>query len=170
MPSPIPVPDASFLGAYTRSGAFTDCYALSVCAPVTLSEFVEAFYTTRLFKLERWLIATALHIPSSDEQALQLARSQSGQFSAWRVEHRSSDEILLRAGSTRSWLCVRPQSGARPATILLFGSAVLPTRPGGRFGLAFHMLGGFHRLYSKLLLAAASRRLGNLRGARKRSA
>ena len=166
MPLPVPVPDRSFLGAYTRQGAFTDCYATTISMPVTLSEFIEAFYTTRLFRLERWLLAKALSIPSSDEQASQLARSDAQKFSAWQVELRSSHEILLAAWQTRSWLCVGQPSSATPSTILFFGSAVVPTRPDGKFGLAFHVFGGFHRLYSKLLLAAASKKVIKLCRAR----
>jgi hypothetical protein len=54
-------------------------------------------------------------------------------------------------------------------TRLYFGSAVLPRRGGAgkagevseklRMGWMFYVLLGFHRLYSRLLLAAASRRL-----------
>jgi hypothetical protein len=36
---------------------------------------------------------------------------------------------------------------------------VLPRRPGGKFGWGFHVLLGFHRLYSRLLLAAAAKRV-----------
>lgn len=159
MPSLAPVPNASLLDAYKQKLAFTDCYAISVSVPVTLPQFIEAFYTTRLFKLERWLLSKVLSIPSSDEQALMLAQSSSTEFSAWQVENRSSNEILLSAWQTRSWLCVKPEAGVVPSTTLYFGSAVISTRPDGKFGLAFHMFGGFHRLYSKLLLSAAAKRV-----------
>jgi hypothetical protein len=64
-------------------------------------------------------------------------------------------------GATRSWLMseVVPAGGTR----LWFGSAVVPRRhgPGGQpqFGAGFHALLGFHRAYSRALLAAAGRRL-----------
>jgi hypothetical protein len=79
-------------------------------------------------------------------------------FSVWTVERRSTSEILLRAWQTRSWLGVIPGSKSA-STTLLFGSAVVPARPGGRFGLAFHALHGFHRLYSRMLLSAAAKRV-----------
>jgi hypothetical protein len=161
----ISVPDASFLGAYTRRGAYTDCYTVTVPGAVTLPEFVFAFYTTRLFKLERWLLAKALRLPSTDAQARELADGTATRFAAWRVEQRAADEILLDAGQTRSWLNVEPRAGGAPATTLRFGSAVVPARPGGRLGLAFHALLGFHRLYSRLLLRAACRRVLALRAA-----
>lgn len=159
MPSAVPIQQQSFLGAYAQAGAFTDCYSMSVPMAVTLPQFVEAFYTTRLFKLERWLLARFLNIESSDAQAHQLAQGTGTHFSAWRVENRSSSEILLDAGQTRSWLSVARGQGSRPETTLMFGSAVVPVRPGGKFGVAFHALLGFHRLYSKLLLSAAAKNL-----------
>lgn len=161
MVSPTPVPAESFLGAYARNGAFTDCYATAAPVPVTLAQFVEAFYTTRLFKIERWLLATIVNLPSTDAQASLVAEGRSAQFAAWTVEHRSDDEILLAAGRTRSWLCVRSQAGSTASTTLLFGSAIVPVRPGGELGLMFQLLLGFHRLYSRLLLAAAARRVMN---------
>jgi hypothetical protein len=163
MASPTAVPEASFLGAYARCGAFTDCYATSVTGTVTMAEFIFAFYTTPLFKAERWLLAKALNISSTDQQAMQLAEARSDLFSAWKVESRSNEEILLDAGQTRSWLSVKTQANPKPSTTLLFGSAVVPMRPGGKFGFAFHALLGFHRVYSKLLLAAAAKRVISLR-------
>lgn len=162
-PSATPVPADSFLGAYAAQGAFTDCYAASVPGCVSLSEFILAFYTTPLFKLERWLLAKLLRIASSDLQARQLADADAGRFSAWKVEQRSGTEILMDAGQTRSWLSVQPVGGPGTSTTLLFGSAVVPMRPGGKFGLAFHALLGFHRLYSRLLLSSASKRVLALR-------
>ena len=153
------------IGAYVRRQAYTDCYAVFVPGVTTLAEFVEAFYTTRLFKLERWLLARALNLPATDEQALRLAQGACDRYSAWRVEQRSNDEILVEFGPTRSWLCAKPAAGSAPGTTLLFGSVVVPTRPDGGFGLAFHALGGFHRLYARLLLAAAARRVIALRRA-----
>ncbi|MDX1755441.1 MAG: hypothetical protein R3175_05205 [Marinobacter sp.] len=128
-----------------------------------MSELVEAFYTTPLFKVERWLLAKALGFPSTDDQARQLARNEAGHFSAWEVEQRSDSEILLRVGQTRSWLSVASPTTAPASTMLYFGSAVVPKRADGKFGLAFHALGGFHRLYSKLLLASASKRIAKVK-------
>jgi hypothetical protein len=163
MPSPVQVPSGAFLGEYARKGAFTDCYAATIPDTVTLAEYVEAFYTTRLFKLERWILSMALNMPSTDGQARQLAYAECKTFAAWKVERRSQTEILMDAGQTRSWLSVVPVPGSPESTTLLFGSAVIPRREGGKMGLAFHALIGFHRLYSKLLLAAARRRLMVLR-------
>lgn len=163
MSAPCPLPPDALLNAHRLRGAFTDCYATSVEGAVSLDAFVFAFYTTPLFKLERWLLARVLGLTSSDAQALQLARAEVERFSAWTVEARSAGQILLAAGSTRSWLSVELLPGQLPATTLRFGSAVLPTQPGGKLGWVFQALLGFHRVYSRLLLAAAARRVVVLR-------
>lgn len=82
MGSPSPVPAESFPGAYARNGAFTDCYQTSVPVSVSLAQFVENFYTTRLFEIERWLLATIVSLPSTDAQASFLAQGRSAQFAA----------------------------------------------------------------------------------------
>lgn len=158
MSIPIPVPSDSFLDGYARRAVFTDCYAVTVSGSISLAVLIEAFYTSRLFKVERWLLATVLRLQSTDEQARKLAEGSIKTFSAWRVESRSATEILLAAWQTRSWLGVASNEQDNETT-LLFGSAVIPTRPDGKFGFAFHASGGFHRLYSRLLLSAARRRV-----------
>lgn len=163
MPKPSPVPESSFLGAYQSNGAFTDCYTMTVPGSVSLSDLVEAFYTTPLFKVERWLLARVMGFPSTDGQARQLARNETRNFSAWEVERRSTSEILLRVGQTRSWLSVEAVPSAPVSTVLYFGSAVVPKDADGKFGMAFQALGGFHRLYSKLLLAAATKRIAKVK-------
>ena len=162
MTSATQVQDATFLGSYARTGSFTDCYVLTVQDEVSLPELIEAFYTTPIFKVERWILARAINRPSTDVQAHELATGKTQAFSAWKVEHRSETEILMKAGQTRSWLSVSPV--VRPSsTKLLFGSAVVPVRAGGNFGFIFHALLGFHRIYSRLLLSAAARQVAKNR-------
>jgi hypothetical protein len=154
-----PVPHDSLLSDYALRGAYTDCYAITVPFAVSLPQYVEAFYTTRLFKLERWLLATLLNLASTDSQARELGEGERAVFAAWKVEGRRDNEMLLDAGRTRSWLSVVRVDSPKPETSLRFGSAVLPQQNRKKFGLAFHALLGFHRLYSKLLLSAAARKL-----------
>lgn len=169
MASAVDVPAGSLLGSFAQGGAFADAYAEVVEGRVELPSLIEAFYTTPLFKLERWLLGRLVARPSTDEEARQLAQDQTQRFAAWTVVQRSATEILLDAGQTRSWLCVEPLATAGGAeTRLYFGSAVVPMRPGGRFGLAFHALLGFHRAYSRALLRAACRRLQALPGTQAR--
>lgn len=146
-------------------GAFVDCYMVDVPGQRTQADFVEALYTTRLFKLERLLIRVLAFKPSSDHEARELALGHRDTFAVWKVESRSPDQLLLadQTGRTRSWLMTEPPSAGRTTTRLLFGSAVIPRtdkRSGEqRFGLLFKLLLGFHGAYSVALLRAAAVRL-----------
>lgn len=164
---PCALPDGALLARYAAAGAYTDCYRTELDAGVTQADYVAAFYTGTLFKLERWLLGVAVGRPSTDAQALQLARGEREDFAAWHVEARSADQLLLcdLAGRTRSWLMCATTPGA--PTRLYFGSAVVPARSGAdgrpRLGLAFSALLGLHKLYSVALLAAARTRLARTR-------
>lgn len=158
----VDLPPGALLAAYRERGAYTDCYVATLPQPLTLAAFVDAFYTTPLFKLERLILALALRRPSTDFDARRLAVGQRDSFAAWRVEARSADQLLLcdLAGRTRSWLMVAPEPGG--GTRLHFGSAVLPVSRGDgapRMGLPFRALLGFHKLYARALLWSAWRRL-----------
>lgn len=161
-----PLPDNALLSEYTRLGAYTDCYRTEISGTVSHASYVTAFYTTRLFKLERLILHWAISKPSSDLQAEQLANGETDSFAAWIVEHRCHNQLLLSdfQGRTRSWLMVEPvKAESRQTTRLYFGSAVTPRLPPGetkpRFGRGFSLLIGFHKLYSLLLLYSAKRRL-----------
>ena len=160
---PCALPAGAFLDTYARSGAFTDCYSVELTRPVTQSEFVEAFYTTPVFKVERWLLARFLSRPSTDAEAHQLAAGGLSTFAAWSVERSNHNQVLLAAGRTRSWLMASPAESSGPVTRLYFGSAVVPSRSAGsgtpRMGWQFKALLGFHKVYSRVLLAAACRKL-----------
>jgi hypothetical protein len=169
MPSvqPCKVPLNSLLRAYKDGAGFADCYVTEMPGAVTQESFIEAFYTSPLFKVERTLLQYLASRPATDTDAKQLAHRKATRFSAWRVEGQSPSELLLAdfTGRTRSWLMAVPVAGPdQPQrTRLYFGSAVVP-RSGKagqepRMGWVFHALLGFHRLYSRLLLLAASRRL-----------
>src|SRR4051812_28810807 len=95
------------------------------------AEFVEAFYTTAVFKLERLLLRVFAARPSTDGQAGKLARGELSSFAAWSVEGRAPDQLLLSdfSGRTRSWLMVSASDEPGLAcTRLYFGSAVVPVR------------------------------------------
>ncbi len=158
MVRPHPLPDEALLRASTGAGGYADCYATDVPRAVSHAQYVEGFYTTWLFKLERWILGWAVARPSTDAQARQLAAGTLDAFAAWSVEQRAPNQLLLcdMFGRTRSWLMVepRPDGGTR----LYFGSGVA-SRRNGKLGGAFNLLLGFHKLYSRLLLGAARRRL-----------
>jgi len=146
---------------YSGDGGYTDCFAIETGGRVSLARYVEAFYTSWLFRLER-LVLTLVARPSSDLQAVKLAAGRCSAFAAWEVETRAVDQLLMRdaTGRTRSWFMVMPAAGG---TRLYFGSAITATREStvgpATIGLVFRALVGFHEIYSRALLAAASGRL-----------
>lgn len=164
MVHPVAMPAKAFLRDYQVDGTYADCYALELPRTVSQAEYVEAFYTTPLFKLERALLRWLVARPSTDADARELAAGRSQRFAAWSVERQDAEQLLLRdfRGRTRSWLMAAPAE-APGSTRLHFGSAVVPVRDAasGRLSLGapFQALLGFHKLYSRLLLAAAARRL-----------
>jgi hypothetical protein len=161
------MPDRALLRRYLDAGAYTDCYVTEIRAVVTLPDFVEAFYTTPLFKIERAILATLVARPSTDKEARALADGELSSFAAWNVEGREPDQLLLAdyRGRTRSWLMTVP-AAHKGNTCLYFGSAVVPLtdrRTGkAKTGGGFNLLLGFHRGYSRALLRAACRRLARL--------
>jgi hypothetical protein len=160
------LPQGALLRRYLRGGAYTDCYVTEIARPVAHAEFVAAFYTTPLFKLERLILAWLVDRPSTDAQAEALAAGTLDTFAAWTVEARADDQLLLSdfRGRTRSWLMVEEaRIIGEPGTRLYFGSAVVPVtdRNSGQatLGISFRALLGFHKLYSRALLQSAKSRL-----------
>lgn len=167
------LPPDALLGKYTQGGAYTDCYGTEIARGVSHAEFVEAFYTGSLFKLERLLLAWFASKPSTDTQAKALAGGSAENFAAWRVEGRSKDQLLMCdfTGRTRSWLMVAPAGiDGTTSTRLYFGSAVVPAvdkqSGNAKVGFAFTALLGFHKLYSRALLSAARSRLASVPSSR----
>ena len=157
------LPAHALLRRYLCDGHYADCYVVEVPMAVSQAGFVEAFYTTPLFKIERASLAAAVRKPSSDAEARALARGEREAFAAWTVEDRSDAQLLLAdfMGRTRSWLMAEPTGSG--GTRLHFGSAVVPKRDRdtGRtsLGTGFGLMLGFHKLYSRALLASARSRL-----------
>lgn len=152
-----PLPPGALLSRYASGTGYTDCFVVTVPGRIPQAAFVEAFYTTALFRLERLVLAMLLSRPSTDLEARRLAAGETDRFAAWTVEGRDADQILMCdfLGSTRSWL----MSAADPAsTTFWFGTAVVP-RKGGGLGAGFRAMLPFHRLYARALLRAAVRRL-----------
>ena len=151
------LPAHALLAEYANSGAYTDCLATDIARTVSHAEFVEAFYTGGLFKVERFLLRVFISKPSTDLQARQLAAGELNEFAAWRVEARAVDQLLLCAidGRTRSWLMVSA-ADVPGRTRLYFGSAVVPRSSAmnpstgkSNMGIVFKALLGFHKLYSR---------------------
>lgn len=162
--TPQPLPEHALLARYAGDGGYADCYMTEIPGRFSHAEFVAAFYTTWLFRLERAILAWLVAKPSTDEQARQLARGERQSFAAWMVEASAPNQLLLCdfLGNTRSWLMIEERQGGG-VTRLYFGSAIVPRRKANsgkpRPAASFHLLLGFHRRYSRALLAAAKSRL-----------
>ncbi len=164
MIAPQPLPPFSLLARYANGGGYADCYATELPGSFSQAEYVAAFYTTWLFKLERAILKWLVSKPSSDDEAAQLARGERDRFAAWSVEASAPNQLLMRdfLGNTRSWLMIEPTHDGG-VTRLYFGSAIVPRtdRKTGRrrMTLGFRLLLGFHKGYSRALLRAARSRL-----------
>ena len=110
MIEPCDLPPTALLRRYRDAGAYTDCYTTEIAARVSHVEYVEAFYTTFVFKLERFLLKGLVSKPSTDTEAARLARGAIDSFAAWTVEGRAPDQVLMAdyMGRTKSWLMVAP--------------------------------------------------------------
>lgn len=158
----IPIPANTMLNKYTLiTGGYTDCYMTEISRTVPFPEYILAFYTTPLFKLERSILLTVSK-PSTDHQAGQLADGLTERFAAWTVESRNGNEILLCdfLSRTRSWLMMRSDG---MQTQLYFGSAVVPKTGEASLDVGFRAMLMFHKVYSVLLLYAAKSRLSRQR-------
>jgi hypothetical protein len=156
------LPPGALLRRYQDSGAYADCYTVEVPRRVSHAEYVEAFYTTLVFKAERVLLSWLVSKPSTDTQAARLARGEVDSFAAWTVEARAAEQLLMAdyVGRTKSWLMIAPSGDA--ATRLYFGSAVVPVHYESgqpRMGRSYSALLGFHKLSSRVLLQAAAAKI-----------
>ncbi len=156
------LPDNGLTKTYLAKGAHTDCYYIDIAAKVTLAQYLQAFYNTPVFSVEKTLLTTFAkkHIRNNDINVL--ADGNCDSFSIWTVEQRTDNQILLCefTQSTRSWLMVDYLGTAeQPITRLYFGSVVVPkiVSPSGKstFGILFYAFAGFHKLYSRALLKSA---------------
>ncbi|MDX1517521.1 MAG: hypothetical protein R3288_11815 [Woeseiaceae bacterium] len=156
-----PLPASAFLRRHAEDGDYTDCYATRLPIESSLPDYVEAFYTTALFKAERFLLKWLASLPSTDEDARQLARGRRREFAAWLVEDRGEDQLLLYdiRKRTGSWFMCRPHGSG---SVLYFGSVVFrteETKRGRSMKSTYRLMLGFHRLYSRALLSATRSRL-----------
>lgn len=154
-------PACTLLHRYREAGAYTDCYSTDLDFPVSAAEYIEAFYCTWLFRLERWVLAVVMRRPSSDAQARAVANGTIDDFAAWTVEARAENQLLMCdvLRRTRSWFMCEARGRH---TRLYFGSAVVPQSDSDgrqRLVFVFRLLLGFHRMYSRLLLRAAAQSL-----------
>ena len=140
------LPENALIQRHRASGDYTDCFCTRIARAVSHTEFVAR--------------------PSTDGEAQAMALGRRDGFAAWTVEERAPDQVLLRdfTGRTCSWLMTKAGAGPE-STLLYFGSVVTSVRDAstGRptLGPVHGRLIGFHRLYSRMLLGAAARKLAS---------
>ena len=163
---PHPLPAHALLTRYSDNGAYADCFVADVAPGISHADYVTAFYTSWLFKLERLVLLCLVAKPSTDEQAGELARGERERFAAWSVEAREPDQLLVcdYQGKTRSWLmCQGIIDDGKAVTRLYFGTAVVPVMDNKtgqqRLSYFFRALLPFHQRYARALLRAARSRL-----------
>jgi hypothetical protein len=163
------LPDGALLARYRdMPAAYTDCFATSVGRTVSAPEFMTAFYTTGLFKCERFVLFL-IGRGCTDADARALAEGKAEAFAAWTVEGRAEGQLLVCdfARLTRSWLMVGPARDEQAGTRLYFGSAVVP-RAKDKSGKprptsAFRLLQPVHAIYARALLRAAAKKVSRSR-------
>jgi hypothetical protein len=162
------LPTDALLNIYKTNGSHTDCYSTEIRLDISFEQFVYAFYSTPLFKLERFILKWIVDRPSSDKDIEKLLNSSSNVFAAWTIEQRTDNQLLLCdfQQRTRSWFNVSSMNNNNTVTTrLYFGSAVVPKKTQTskstktNLGVLFTALLGFHKLYSILLLFSAKKRL-----------
>jgi hypothetical protein len=158
------VPDDALLKTYRGGvrpelwGAYGDCFAVSVDRAVSLTDFVFAFYTSPVFRIERMILHVFLKAPSTNGQARAVADGSRASFAVWYVGKRTATQLLMcdRYERTRSWFRVLPLDGGR--TLLQFGSAIAAARTSQTAVWSISkapILLRFHVLYSQMLLHSA---------------
>ena len=159
---PVEPPESSLLLALKRGGSYADCYAITIPVAITQAQFIEAFYTTPLFKAERFILRWLAFKASTDQDASDLAHGKRDTFAVWRVAQRLPEQLLLadQTGRTHSWLMAVPS----PTTTQLFFGSALTGRTNPKTGqqemsFVFHALLDLHNFYSQRLLQAAATRL-----------
>jgi len=162
------LPPLSLLARRISPGDYADCLTVDVPGAISLSTFVQTFYTSTAFRPER-MVLRLIGRGSNDADVRALADGSAGSFAAWNVEAQQTDELLLRdfQHRTRSWLMVEklaePVSGelpGSPATRLTFGSGVMhPKGTGSGGGKLFRLLLPIHKIYAKLLLKSTAKQL-----------
>jgi hypothetical protein len=151
----------------THWGKYADCFAVRVRGHIALSDFVFAFYTSPLFRIEALILRIALGVPSGKMPARLLADGRADTFAAWYVGQRTETQLLMcdRYERTRSWFRVVPIAGG--GTQLLFGSALAKNGAhrkipavASRERRGFSLLMWLHIVYSQALLRSAAAKLG----------
>lgn len=156
-----PLPAECLITKYAeKPGYYTDSYVLDVPGYVELKTFIYAFYTSWLFKCERFILKWLVRKPSKDDDITDLMNGETEKFAAWDLEAKTEDELLMCdfVGKTRSWFKVE-FSPSENQTRLMFGTVVVPdgasAQGNPKLGMIFSAMLWFHVLYARALLVCA---------------
>jgi len=151
----------SLLASYAENG-YADSYCTELPGHISMEDYVFSFYTTALFKLERFILTWTVLKSSTDLQAKELINGKTDKFAAWTIEARKDNELLMcdMLKQTRSWFMVNHTGTSdAPRTQLYFGTGIALTTRGKivktSIGLFFILMLPFHKLYSVFLLLFA---------------
>jgi len=78
------LPPDALLRRFDRDDGYVDCFEVDVLGSIVLGHYVEAFYTTWLFRAERTILSLAGHPSTDAEGASVVAGGQGSRFAAWR--------------------------------------------------------------------------------------
>ncbi|GAA6208971.1 hypothetical protein NBRC116601_22640 [Cognatishimia sp. WU-CL00825] len=158
-----PLPAKAFLKTLESDPQnYVDCYATRIGKPVSLEELISALFNTLPFRIERHILRVFARQSTADKEVADLAKGTANHFAMWQVLQRNETQVLMRVGPgpIHTWMMVKTDGAG---TDLFFGSAVTTRR--GKDGKAkgkgvlFWSLHWFHKLYSRVLLGSARRRL-----------
>ncbi len=156
------LPAHAMLSRYADGTAsYTDCFAYDYAGPVDLENFLNAFFNSWVFRLERFILKAAARVTISDEDTANFAAARSDRMGLWTAQDRDESQVLtiVGQGPIHSWWMVEPK-GER--TRLYFGSAIRPmtAKDGSQRMNPAAKYGGLpHRIYARILLAVAARKL-----------
>ena len=89
------LPEDALLRRYKpEDGHYTDCFRAEMPREVSLAAYVEAFYTARLFRIERAILRLTGQGRSTDAEAAAVAIGTRASFAAWTVEDRTTEQLL----------------------------------------------------------------------------
>ena len=77
------LPSDALLRRYLNGAGYADCYFTEIAGTFTHAEYVEAFYTTAVFKLERLLLAWFVSRPGRGNRFIPTRALPTGRNFCW---------------------------------------------------------------------------------------
>src|ERR1019366_9113400 len=78
-----------------RWGIYADRFSVTVDRVVSMADFVFAFYTSPVLRIERLILRVLLGAPSTDAEAGAVATGSGTSFAVWRVGERTATQLLM---------------------------------------------------------------------------